>query len=155
MNHVEVSALLPNQRPDEAYEMLRAFDRYPEYTDSVIRVDMSTLVDNCSRCDWEVRFRRGILKWTEEDRFDDEARRADFHLIDGDIDHFVGYWMVTDAGSGSLYEFAVEFDMGIPTLAHIIEPIAARTLRDNMVRILEGLFGVVNLREPADLIAEE
>ena len=37
--------------------------------------------------------------------------------------------------------FAARIDMGIPTLADVLEPIASRTLLDNTLAILQGMFG--------------
>jgi hypothetical protein len=43
--------------------------------------------------------------------------------------------------------FDAELDMGIPSLAAIIDPIARNALRDNVLLILTGLLG--SLRTPA------
>ena len=41
-----------------------------------------------------------------------------------------------------LLRFAASFDMGIPALSSIIDPIAEQALRENIVAIIKGLFGL-------------
>jgi hypothetical protein len=45
--------------------------------------------------------------------------------------------------------FSARLDMGIPSLADALEPIAARTLIENIVSIVNGLVG------HADLVASD
>ena len=48
---------------------------------------------------------------------------------------------------GSAIDFACSFDMGIPTLEHLIEPVAADALRENVVSMCQGLFGAAEVVE--------
>ena len=52
-----------------------------------------------------------------------------------------GVWTCTDTDDGTLIVFMADLDMGIPTLADALEPIAVRTLIDNTQAIVGGLFG--------------
>jgi hypothetical protein len=54
-----------------------------------------------------------------------------------------------DAAPGSEVLFSARLDMGIPSLADALEPIAARTLIDNIVSIVRGLVGPAELAESA------
>ena len=46
---------------------------------------------------------------------------------------------------GSEIVFSARLDMGIPSLADALEPIAVRTLIDNIVSIVRGLVGHAEL----------
>ena len=94
---------------------------------------------------WEVTFRAGLLRWTEEDTFDPDALSITFRQLDGDIAVFDGSWRCSDAAQGSEIVFAARLDMGIPSLADALEPIAVRTMTDNIVAIARGLFGRAEL----------
>ncbi len=91
--------------------------------------------------DWEVNFRSGVLAWTERDTVDAGARRIDFEQVDGDFVLFTGTWAVEPDGGGSVVRFTASFDLGMPSLAPMIDPIAVRTLVDNVQAILSGLLG--------------
>ena len=94
---------------------------------------------------WEVTFRAGLLRWTEEDTFDPGALSITFRQLEGDVAVFDGSWQCVDAAQGSEIVFSARLDMGIPSLADALEPIAVRTLIDNIVSIVRGLTGRAEL----------
>ena len=133
---------------DEAYRRLIDFDRYPELTSTVLSVDVEHGgADDVLLSSWAVNFRGGILHWTERDSLHRATRVLTFEQIVGDLDVFTGRWQVLPDPVGCRVTFDAELDMGIPSLAAIIDPIARNALRDNVLLILSGLLG--NLRTPA------
>jgi ribosome-associated toxin RatA of RatAB toxin-antitoxin module len=148
MRDVAMAVSVPGLQPDDVFRTVADYARYPELTDAVISVQTAETAPGRHRCTWEVRFRRGILVWTEEGIVDAERRRLDFTLVEGDLDHLAGHWQVDPATGGSLVRFCCEFDIGIPSLAALIEPVAAGALQDNVVTICRGLFGQVEPLEP-------
>jgi|1186.fasta_scaffold238264_2 ribosome-associated toxin RatA of RatAB toxin-antitoxin module len=140
MGQVEIEARVPSRSATEMYPVLCDFERYREHTDAVKEVTVTGSENGSSQSDWEVVFRGGILKWSETDRFDEEARTIHFEQTGGDdLERFVGDWKVDDAEGGCVVHFSAEFDMGLDSLDSLVEPIAERTLRENVASILEGL----------------
>jgi hypothetical protein len=88
-----------------------------------------------------VAFRNGILRWSEEDTFDRAALRIDFTQLEGDVEEFAGSWVCADVDDGCQVRFDARIDLGVPTLADVLEPIATRALLDNTTSIIRGLFG--------------
>jgi len=68
-----------------------------------------------------------------------------FRQLEGDVALFDGSWECADAEQGSEIVFSARLDMGIPSLADALEPIAVRTLIDNIVSIVRGLVGRAEL----------
>jgi len=64
-----------------------------------------------------------------------------FRQIHGDFKDFDGEWRVEGTATGSAVHFSARFDLGIPALRAVVEPIAAKNLRGNVSSILRGLFG--------------
>jgi ribosome-associated toxin RatA of RatAB toxin-antitoxin module len=154
MREVDITISAAGTDPDEVFKTPSDYERYPELTDAVLRVTLSDGEEGRERCTWEVKFRRGILIWTEEGTVDAERRRIEFWLVEGDLDELRGEWQIEPHEGGSILRFTCRFDMGIPTLAHLIEPVAADTLRDNMVSVCEGLFGASEVVEqPSEIRA--
>ena len=90
------------------------------------------------RSDWEVNFRNGILKWQEIDRVDREARTMSFVQTEGDLAEFWGEWRVeTDDGDTTIH-FHAAFDLGIPSLATMLDPVAERALRSNISELISA-----------------
>ena len=54
---------------------------------------------------------------------------------------FEGFWRCDAIDGATELIFSSTLDMGIPSLADALEPIAVRTLIDNTVSIISGLFG--------------
>lgn len=149
MRTVRLRLHVPHRPASDVYETLADFERYPQLSDTVRSVTVTEVRANLTVSHWEVNFRAGVLRWTEEDTFDPGALRITFRQIEGDIAVFDGSWECADATQGSDIVFSARLDMGIPSLADALEPIAARTLIDNVVSIVRGLVG------SAELVASE
>jgi ribosome-associated toxin RatA of RatAB toxin-antitoxin module len=147
MRAVRLRLYVPHKSASDVYAALANFERYPVLCAAVQNVAVTEVSENRTVSRWEVTFRAGLLRWTEEDTFDPGALTITFRQLDGDIAVFDGSWQCVDAAPGSEVLFCARLDMGIPSLADALEPIAARTLIDNVVSIVRGLVGVVELAE--------
>ena len=87
------------------------------------------------------RLRQGLLQWTEEDLFDAGRGTIHFRLLDGDFEHFAGSWSVRADDDGTVVEFRADLDVGLSSLGSVIEPIAERSLRENILSIVGSLVG--------------
>ena len=141
MRTVSVKASVQDLDPDEVFDRVSDFERYPDLCESVLSVTLEDLGDERVRSTWEVEFRDGVMEWTEEDRFDRDSRTIDFIQTAGDFEHFSGRWAVFSEGTASVVEFTAEFDLGVPSLGNLLEPIAERSLRENIATILQALLG--------------
>jgi ribosome-associated toxin RatA of RatAB toxin-antitoxin module len=141
MRRVTVEAIVADADADEVFARVQDFPSYPRYTDAVREVTIEGTDEAGTTSDWSVNFRGGILRWRERDKPDPVARTIDYEQVEGDFERFEGDWRITPTGSDVRVVFTADFDLGIPTLAPIIDPVAERALRDNMQTILRGLLG--------------
>lgn len=141
MRHVRLEALVPQADAGTVFERIRDFPRYADYTDAVREVRIDRADGGQVSSTWSVNFRNGVLCWSERDYVDADRLHIDFEQIDGDFDRFDGSWLVGQTGDKVTVVFVAEFDLGMPSLAAIIDPIAERALRENMEAILRGLLG--------------
>ncbi|MFP5345518.1 MAG: type II toxin-antitoxin system RatA family toxin [Actinomycetes bacterium] len=149
MRSVNVSVVAPNRDPADAYAVLVDYAAYPRFSPAVRGVDVWTGPDGAVFSRWVVEFRSGLLRWTERDLFDPEHHVIEFAQVEGDVAAFAGSWRCEPVDDGTRVTFAATVDLGIPSLAEVLDPIAARTLVDNTVAILEGLLGPGLLVEDA------
>jgi len=145
MRTVDLLIDVPEKTAAEVYDALADFERYPDLADAVKSVVVTSVGDDVTRSQWEVAFRAGLLRWTEEDRFDRATLTIDFRQTEGDVALFDGTWRCMATASGARIAFSARLDMGIPSLADALEPIAARTLIENTVAIVGGLVGEAHL----------
>ncbi|MEV7617234.1 SRPBCC family protein [Streptomyces sp. NPDC089799] len=142
MPEVTLEALVPDTTAPAVFERLRDFSAYPTYTDAVREVAVTDNGGDVMDSEWSVNFRNGILCWTERDRIDAANLTIDFTQTDGDFDQFDGAWTVNGHADGTVtVRFAARFDLGMPTLASIIDPIACEALVEAIGLILRGLLG--------------
>lgn len=123
------------------YEALADFGSYPRHMSSVRKVDVLTRSGSGCTSAWEVEFRNGLLRWTEKDDFDPDFLRITFAQVEGDLEAFSGRWEVTPLDMGCLVTFSAVFDLGIPSLAAFLEPVAESAIEENVSKVLRGLFG--------------
>lgn len=153
MRTVELQISVPNRRPADVYETLADFERYPDMSEAVRSVEVTQATATTTVSRWEVSFRAGVLCWTEQDTFDRDELTIEFRQLEGDVALFDGSWRCAPSDShaagsdsgGTMITFAARLDMGIPSLADALEPIAVRTLIENTVSIVSGLFGDASL----------
>ncbi|WP_067542469.1 type II toxin-antitoxin system RatA family toxin [Nocardia crassostreae] len=140
----------PAAEAADSFDRISDFARYPEVTDAVVSVDYAESGDRGLISAWVVKFRRGLLCWTERDVFDRAAGTIEFEQLTGDFTSFHGRWRITGTERGAEIGFTAEFDLGMPTLADILDPVAESALRDNITRILGGPLGELHPLTPAD-----
>ena len=147
MRTVRIRLHVPHKSASDVYATLADFERYPRLCEAVQNVTVTDVSERLTVSRWEVAFRAGLLRWTEEDLLDPSALTITFHQLEGDIAVFDGSWQCVDTAHGSEVLFVATLDMGIPSLADALEPIAARTLTDNIVSIVRGLVGDAELAD--------
>jgi ribosome-associated toxin RatA of RatAB toxin-antitoxin module len=145
MRTVRLRLHVPDKPANDVYATLADFEQYPRLCDGVQKVTVTKRSGNVTVSQWEVTFRAGLLCWTEEDTFDPGALTIRFRQLEGDVAVFDGSWQCVDATQGSEVLFTADLDLGIPSLADALEPIAARTLIANIISIVQGLVGSAEL----------
>jgi ribosome-associated toxin RatA of RatAB toxin-antitoxin module len=125
---------------DEVWSMVRGVEAYPNYMANVRSVDILADHGDTRVTAWSVFLKGSILEWSESERIDDSLRRIEFSQLDGDLERFVGYWQVTADESGATrVVLDIDFEIGIPLLAQMLDPVAGRALRDNSEQMLHSL----------------
>lgn len=160
MRHVELDAVVLGENARTVFESVAKFDRFPQLAPHVSSTTVhGTLPDAKGSSSWELHFRSGLLRWTEEDHFLQDELEIRFEQEDGDFDVFEGKWAVRQEDENVVVHFEVDFDFGIPSLEGILDPIAERVIKETVAWAVTGLFertelrGAVELGTPADAAA--
>jgi ribosome-associated toxin RatA of RatAB toxin-antitoxin module len=138
MAHVELQSKVQGRSAQDVYALMSNLESYPACGAAVRSLTVAR-EDGRVVSTWEVSFHGGIMRWKEEDVFVPEEHALKFRQIDGDMDSFTGEWRVTDTNEGCVVDFRADFDLGLPGLSAILEPIATQALRDNTRGILTAL----------------
>ncbi|WP_411104999.1 type II toxin-antitoxin system RatA family toxin [Streptomyces sp. cmx-4-9] len=156
MRHVELEALVPAQQASAVLDAVRQWERFPELAP---HVNATTVHEDRRSSSWELHFRSGLLRWTEDDEILPEQGEIRFAQSDGDFDSFTGSWKFRQEGADVAVRFDGDFDFGIPSLEGILDPIAERVIRETVAWSLTGLFpdtrlvGDVELTTPSAVVS--
>jgi ribosome-associated toxin RatA of RatAB toxin-antitoxin module len=123
----------------ETWSAVKDIEAYPRFMENVRSVEVVSDSDGTRVSKWSTLLKGSILEWTEAETMDDAAGRIEFHQLDGDLDVFAGYWQVTPDPGGVLVELSVDFEIGIPLLADMLNPVAARALKQNSESMLREI----------------
>lgn len=92
------------------------------------------------RAAWSVLLKGSILEWEEEERLDHAAHKVVFKQLRGDLEFFDGRWTLEGLGPNETrVHFEVEFEIGIPMLAEMLNPVAQRALKESGIEMLRGI----------------
>ncbi|MEU1017317.1 SRPBCC family protein [Streptomyces sp. NPDC005900] len=156
MRHVELEAVVPAEQVSTVFDSVMRWEKYPDLAPHVNSTTVhATLPETACSSSWELHFRSGLLRWTEDDTFLPEQGEIRFEQSDGDFDSFTGTWALTQSGDDVAVRFDADFDFGIPSLEGILDPIAERVIKETVAWSLTGLFpgtriaGGIELSQPA------
>lgn len=121
------------------YELAKEQERFPEFMPDVESVTVVERLPHGVLSRWKTLVEEAPIEWTEEDVFDDDALRIDYHLTEGDLDTFEGSWTFTESGGTTRVVLGVEYDFGVPTLAELIGPTLEKKVRENSEMMLAAL----------------
>src|ERR1700704_2844750 len=78
------------------FHRIADFGRFPSLADDVCAVDVhpAPSPDVPRDSDWEVNFRRGLMRWNEWESVEVDRLRIEFDLTDGDFAEFHGFWQL-------------------------------------------------------------
>lgn len=88
----------------------------------------------------EAELKGCAMRWTEREEIDDEHHRLETHLIDGDLAAMDGQWQLERLGDDAVHvTLTVSFDIGVPELSDMLDPVAERAIHDSSAAMLAAL----------------
>lgn len=138
----EVKVDLTIDAPIETvWETVVDVESYQDTMDTVRSVKIVERRDErVRRAAWSVLLKGSILEWEEEEHLDLAAHRIEFRQLRGDLEHFDGRWALEAVNAErTTVLFEVVFEIGIPLLAEMLNPVAQRSLQENCTEMLRGI----------------
>lgn len=121
------------------YELAKEQERFPQFMPDVETVVILERHSDHIVTRWKTLVEEAPIEWIEEDRFNDEALRIDYKLLEGDLDKFEGAWTFDERDGTTHVLLGVDYDFGVPTLAELIGPTLQRKVRENSEMMLAAL----------------
>lgn len=121
------------------YELAKDQERFPQFMPDVETVKILEKHPDRVLSRWKTLVEEAPIEWTEEDRFNDDALRIDYKLLEGDLDKFEGAWTFEERDGVTHVVLGVDYDFGVPTLAELIGPTLRKKVKENSEMMLAAL----------------
>lgn len=138
MPNVECSVRVAAQAR-HVYNLAKDQERFPQFMPDVESVTVVERFPTHIVTRWKTLVEDAPIEWTEEDRFNDDALRIDYNLIEGDLDRFDGAWTFEESDGVTEVTLTVDYDFGVPTLAELIGPTLHKKVLENSQMMLAAL----------------
>lgn len=122
----------------DVWNVVSTFERYPAVMPNVLSVKVLERNGSESVSAWRVLLDGTEMTWEERDVFD-APHRITFDQIDGDLEMFRGTWQLTDLGDRIRVELSLEFDLGIPSLSSVLDPLGSQAIEANSREMLTAI----------------
>ncbi|MEV0445774.1 SRPBCC family protein [Streptomyces spectabilis] len=156
MRTIHLRVVVPTDDPAGAFDRLINFTQFASLADDVrsVTVDPGPAPGLPRTADWEVNFRRGVMRWSELEAIDHERRQVEFSQTEGDFEEFHGAWRLHPVDGGCEIAFRATYDFGIESLAGMMDPTAERVIKRSVCQVLSGLFGQVTVVEGGEALTD-
>lgn len=138
MPYVEVT-LPVKAGPDKIYPIIKDMEKYPEFMPDLESVEVVERQPDRTVTRWVSNVDGRIIKWTEQDDFDDANRHIAYRQIDGDLRRFEGEWILTPIGDETEIKLTVDFEFGVPMIAGLLNPILKKKVKTNSENMLKAI----------------
>ena len=140
MPRVECSIII-NGPIEKVYECAKDVESFPEYMPDVKNIQILERDGARVITEWTASIPDfGMtVKWTEEDIWDDEAKRCDFKLVKGDYASYSGNWTFTEVDGGVRFDSVVDYEYDVPLIGALIKGLIQRKVKENVDKILEAV----------------
>jgi ribosome-associated toxin RatA of RatAB toxin-antitoxin module len=136
--YVEVSKVI-NAPKGQLYEILKDMEKYPQFMKDLKSVKVLERHANTTLTEWETKIMGNKIKWVERDIFDDDNQHIRYHQHSGDLHKFEGEWILQEGENGTRVTLTVDFEIGVPMLAGLLNPVAKLMIKDNCSNMLNAL----------------
>ncbi len=120
------------------WESVSAFDKYPASMPDVLSVIFLERTEFFALTTWTILLNGSELSWTEKEVFT-PFESITFDSVDGDLELFRGEWSIKEISDGLTVSLEIEFDLGIPSLADVLNPIGVQAIQTNSTSMLEAI----------------
>lgn len=128
---------------EDAWNRICDVERYPEYMEPVLSVKILEEGKDYNVSEWEVLLKGSVLKWSEKEVRNHDEYKITYSQIDGDLEVFSGFWKlekIDDYTTKASLE--TTFEIGIPALRDMLNPVASKALKENATNMLASLNAV-------------
>lgn len=129
---------------DAVYRIAKDVESFPEFMSDLQSLTVQERDPDGSRTvtDWIglIRDFKMTVKWTQEDRWNDETHRDEFHMLRGDMDRLEGFWQFTPEGEHTTrFDSVVDYDYNVPLIGPMVKSLIKKLMTANLQSTMEAI----------------
>lgn len=124
---------------ERVYAIAKDFESFASYMPDVNSIVIQERGDGYTISAWDVSVVGRKFRWTERDEFDDENYRIRYQQVSGDLKKFEGEWRFEEVEDGVRVTLTVDFELGIPMLSSLFNPVLVKAVESNSDKMLQGI----------------
>jgi ribosome-associated toxin RatA of RatAB toxin-antitoxin module len=125
---------------NRVWEIVNDVESYPRLMKHVRSVQVIERGLNYRVSAWEVELKGCIMRWTEREEISAAQHRIDYHQVEGEMETFEGSWQLEpETDETTRVMLSVQFNVGIPMLCEMLNPICERAIHDSSQGMLLSL----------------
>ena len=139
-----VSEITINAPPDKVYALARDVESFPDFmpdVESVKILEQDSSGRTVSEWVGKIRQFNRIIRWTEEDIWNDAERLCQFKQIKGDFTSYGGVWRFVPAmeGAATKVELQIDYTFEVPLIGSLIKAVLQKLVQQNADNMLQAL----------------
>ena len=139
---------------DRVWDVVNDVEAYPRLMDHVQSLKVIERGPAHRLTEWVCELKGCVMRWVEREELDDARHRIEYRQVEGELAAFEGHWQLEPLPDGSTrVSLSVFFDIGIPMLSEMLNPVAERAIRDNSRNMLLSLASQAQTA-PKEKVAE-
>jgi ribosome-associated toxin RatA of RatAB toxin-antitoxin module len=124
--------------PAAVFDFLRQAEDFPRYMPNVLSVRVIEQGNSRALTAWETLLDGAPLNWLEEDTYE-PPHRLSYRLLEGDIEHLEGEWLIEEAEGGRARLTArLAYRLGVPIIEEVLGEIVREKIRLNLEAMLRA-----------------
>jgi len=124
---------------DVIFALCADMETFPQFMDDVESVRVIERGAGWTVTEWRTKLQGRPLRWLEKDEFDPANKRIVYAMTEGDLAKFAGEWTITAGEQGTVVRLTVDFELGIPMFANLLNPVATLLVRRNCEQMLAAI----------------
>lgn len=124
---------------DLVFRLACRIEDIQKYAEPVQKIEIVERGDGYVVSAWKVLLQGRPLHWTERDEFDEANYVIRYKQVKGDLAKFEGDWTFVERDGGTDVTLRVDFDLGIPMLAGLLNPIATALTKKSSEALVKAI----------------
>lgn len=138
MPTVKTTTDISNSSIEAVWRMISDLEDYPRSMQDILEVRCIERTDKETVTSWKVLLDGSEMTWTERDIYE-PYHRITFSQLEGDMDIYRGQWLLEQLAGSVRVSLHIEFDIGIPSLTEMLDPIAVQAIEANSRQMLSAV----------------